>query len=90
MKIVINTCYGGFGLSQEVYARLGIEWDGFGYTNLPRNDPALIEVVESIGTPAAAGAYSRLKIVEIPDDVEWEIDEYDGAETVHETHRVWS
>ena len=27
---------------------------------------------------------------EIPDDVEWEIDDYDGIETIHEVHRSWS
>lgn len=44
MKIVINRCFGGFGLSDAV---------------------------------------------EIPDGIEWEIDEYDGMESIHETHREW-
>jgi len=35
------------------------------------------------------GSYSRLKIVEVPDDVEWEVDEYDGNEWVAEKHRTW-
>lgn len=28
--------------------------------------------------------------VEIPDGIEWELDEYDGLESVHECHRSWS
>ena len=30
MKIVINTCYGGYGLSKAAYDELGLEWDGYG------------------------------------------------------------
>ena len=37
----------------------------------------------------ANGRYSELKIVEIPDGIEWEISEYDGLETVEEKHRNW-
>jgi hypothetical protein len=56
--------------------------------NLERDDPILIKVVEEMGEEAN-GDYSNLEIVEIPDDVVWEIDDYDGYETVHETHRSW-
>jgi hypothetical protein len=35
------------------------------------------------------GAYSQLKVVEIPDGVEWEIAEYDGSEHIAEKHRTW-
>jgi hypothetical protein len=38
----------------------------------------------------ANGMYSKLKIVEIPGDVDWEIGEYDGNEWVAEKHRTWS
>jgi hypothetical protein len=34
--------------------------------------------------------FSKLKIVEIPDDVQWEIQEYDGWEHIAENHRTWS
>ncbi len=37
----------------------------------------------------ANGTFAELKIVEIPDDVEWVIEEYDGIEWVSEKHRVW-
>ena len=33
---------------------------------------------------------AKLKIVEIPDDVEWIIEEYDGKEWIAEDHRRWS
>lgn len=57
--------------------------------DIPRDDPALIRVVEELGK-AASGRFAELKVVEIPDDVEWEIDEYDGSEQIAEKHRTWS
>lgn len=53
-----------------------------------RNDPLLVKVVEILGEKAN-GEYAELKIVEIPDDVDWIIEEYDGAEWVSEKHRIW-
>lgn len=32
----------------------------------------------------------KLAIVEIPDDVKWHVDEYDGNEHIAEDHRTWS
>lgn len=54
-----------------------------------RADPLLVQVVEELGAKAN-GKHADLAIVEIPDGVEWEISEYDGAEHVAKTHRVWS
>jgi hypothetical protein len=137
MKIVINTCFGGYNISHEAmlaYCDLkGIqvwpEQDDFywNYWTVPlgmrvphkpheefyamplaarkayndvytaqiicrsdieRNDPVLVQVVEQLGK-AAWGDYSELKVVEVPDGVDWYIDEYDGKERVAETHRVW-
>ena len=142
MKVLINRCFGGFGLSKEACQRF---WDlkaqkvwieddtkfkSFGlftvwlvppedrieskegeafysmsmedrkeynqkhseqtwyYRDVERNDPTLIQVVEQLGD-AANGSHAELAIVEIPDDVEWEIDEYDGREHVAEKHRAW-
>ena len=100
MKIVINRCFGGFSLSEAAYKELGIEWDGYGYLDnkdlgIPedapelqyRSHPRLIEVVERLGD--TAGRNATLKVVEIPDDVEWVLDDYDGNEEIHEKHRVW-
>ena len=138
MKIVINKCFGGFGLSHEGmmrYAELKgltlypegddcymIYWtvppkdhvarlssDAFyamsaearaeyvrKYSeqtlynrDIPRNDPALVQVVEELGDKAS-DRFAELKVVEIPDEVAWEINEYDGLEYVAEVHRTWS
>jgi hypothetical protein len=92
MKLVVNKCYGGFGVSKAVYDELGLKWDGYGYlygTEFEdRSNPQLVAAVEKLG-PGASGALAKLKVVEIPDGIEWEIDEYDGFETVHEKHRSW-
>jgi hypothetical protein len=136
MKIVINICYGGFGLSalatkrlaelqgrecyffkQEYpnrkYVPISVEeadkafmfhaWDipnpdsnsdqhnHFIYypMSIDRTDPKLIQVVEELGEKAN-DQNAELKIIEIPDGVDYEIDEYDGVESVHERHNCWS
>lgn len=118
MKIVINTCYGGFNLSKEavlLYAKYkGIElypedeklyfiyyltpkerrksekdMEALYPKDIERDDPILVKVVEELGEKAN-NYYSNLKVVEIPDGVAWEIDEYDGIETIHEKHATWS
>lgn len=60
----------------------------FAARDIDRSDPDLVAVVEAIGKPAG-GRHANLKVIEIPDDVEWEIEEYDGSEWVAEKHRVW-
>lgn len=55
---------------------------------IERDDSILIEVIEELGEKAN-GKYASLKIVEIPDDVDWYIAEYDGMEHVAEYHRTW-
>ena len=74
--------------------------DGSGYVNsfvapvVPRrNDDfrtaeGLIAVVEELGD-WANGEHADLEIVEVPDSVDWTIEEYDGAEWVAEEHRTW-
>jgi len=54
-----------------------------------RADPLLVQVVEELGEKAN-GSCSELRVIEIPDDIEWEIDEYDGMESVNEKHRSWN
>ena len=143
MKVVINTCFGGFGLSPKallwMYERgaKGISMNAeefygvsknksklkqlnddlerfkeFQTTNsekrdslfitvfspdekfvltcldLKRDDPLLVECVETLGEESY-GSCSKLSVVEIPDGINWEIDEYDGNETVDEVHRSW-
>lgn len=90
MKIAINRCYGRFSLSKEAYEFLGLEWDGYGYAyEDKRDDPKLIEWIEIIGEETSSGSHARIMVVEIPDDVEYFIDDYDGVETIHEAHRMW-
>lgn len=141
MKIVINNCFGGFGLSHEavmryfeikgitVYPEQGTDyWKFWTYwtvkpedrieskegddfykmsikdrqaynkahseqtiyeRNIERDDPALVQVVEELGSKAN-GEHAELKIVNIPDNVLWHISEYDGRESVSENHRTWS
>lgn len=142
MKVIINSCYGGFGLSLEVLyrsikenipvfecyeygdERMTRDWDSllskmnkkykeFKTSNVYnwlydekekkmyafksfhgeeshkiRTNPDLIKIVEEMGEKAN-GRCAELSIVDIPDDVDWFIDEYDGIESVHEKHRVW-
>jgi hypothetical protein len=56
--------------------------------NFERHDPILVEVVEELGEKAS-GQFADLEIIEIPDDVEYTIQEYDGVEWVAEKHRTW-
>jgi len=57
--------------------------------DIDRDDPVLVKVVQEMGDDAS-GEHAKLKIIEIPADVEWQIDEYDGSEWVAEKHQVWS
>lgn len=111
-KVVINTCYGGFGLSNEamrLYAKYAgyktkeFEYYGTPYVqlvddndveilptwNFDRDDKVLVRVVEELGK-VANDTYADLKIVEIPDAIEWDIKEYDGREWVAKRHRTWA
>ena len=134
MKIVINKCFGGFGLSDEatraLAARQGVTLfehaDNFGgvdfYTvpweeykaackikgplgpdrfastkgmfyyldgDIARDDADLVAVVEELGA-ASWDRFAELAVVEIPDGTSWELEDYDGVETIYETHESWS
>lgn len=90
-KIVINACFGGFGLSQSAIdwfkEKHDIEVDQY---DIERDDPKLVECVEALGSKVASGECSKLKVVEVPGGVKWEIEEYDGRECVAEAHDTWS
>lgn len=138
MKIVINKCYGGFGLSEKAYEymiKLGIPvkkyikekrgkdglviterknkgivifdrflskgeedfneahislfgryWDT--WTRENRTNEILVKTVEKLGAKAS-NSFANLVVIEIPNKVKWEINNYDGFETVHEKHRSW-
>jgi len=57
--------------------------------SIDRDDPILVSVIYRLGSKAN-GNHAKLKVVEIPLDVEWNIAEYDGKEWVEEKHRTWS
>jgi len=54
-----------------------------------RTDPLLIQTIEELGEKESSGSCASLRIIEIPDNVNYEIDDYDGIESIHETHRSW-
>ena len=96
---MINSCYGGFGLSERAYDHMGLTWEGFGsccrsYHGddgnywFQRDLKLLVDCVEELGDEASGG-FAQLRVVEIPADVEWEVEEYDGWERIHEQHRSW-
>lgn len=115
MKVVINKCYGGFGLSKEALERyikekmsfaeveyvmshekesslfnyFKVNGEYFSEYDIERTDPVLVKIVEEMGADANCWC-SKLKVVDIPDDVEWEIEECDGTEWIAEKHRTWS
>jgi len=113
--IVINTKYGGFGLSKEARL-LYLERAGIAYTlvsgpdrhteslygpqvevngnnwrdnDIARDDPILVDVIRQLGRQAD-GSHAKLKIVEVPAGVKWNVAEYDGLEWVEEVHRTWN
>jgi hypothetical protein len=54
-----------------------------------RSNPILIQVVEELGEKAST-VYSKLEIIEIPDGIEYEIENKDyGYEYIYEKHRIW-
>ena len=55
---------------------------------IQRDDPALVAVVKEMGEDAD-GQFANLRVVKVPGDVEWHVDEYDGLEWVAENHRRW-
>jgi len=90
MKVVINRCHGGFGLSDkahEFFASKGVcSRGGF---NIDRSNPVLVECVEKLGA-MASGLHAELEVISIPDNVEYQIEGYGGLEHVAECHRIWS
>lgn len=78
MKVIINNCFGGFGIDENVV--LGLGYSKYErYSDALRTDPRIIAMVENgenVGAP-----YSNLIVATIPDDVtDWWVEEYDGLE----------
>jgi len=56
---------------------------------IPRDDHRLVQVVEELQSKAN-GHGAELKVVTIPDDVQWVIERKERGEQVSEQHRMWS
>lgn len=78
MKLIINGCYGGFGIKDEVMERLGLTSQDSEETRTNPDLIALIESGEDVNDRCA-----NLVVVELPDNcTDYYIDEYDGLESV--------
>jgi len=91
-KIVINGCYGGFGLSiagLDLYNELSgkneeDDWE------IPRNDPHLAMVVETLGKKAN-GSCADLEVRDLRPGTYYRICEYDGLERIETADTIdWS
>ena len=96
MQVVINTSYSNFAISRDAIlliqkkiknAKAKSQINAYAFDN-DRSHPLLVEAVQKLGAKAN-GLYTTLKIVEIPDDVEWRVDAVNGKEIIREKHRVW-
>jgi hypothetical protein len=71
------------------YPTSSTTWFGYGGPcGYDRTDPNLIAAVETL-KEKANGLLASLRVIEIPDGIEYEIDEYDGMESIAEKHRSW-
>lgn len=89
MEIVINASYEPYCLSPKAYEYLGLSWDYNGMAFIGnRTHPQLLSCIKNLGQEAS-WAGSKLKIVDIPDNIDWEM-ECDGCrEWISEKHRIW-
>lgn len=92
-KIVINVCYGGFGLSiagLDLYNELSGKNEEYDW-GIPRNDPHLAMVVETLGEKAN-GSCADLVVRELPSGTLYRINEYDGRECLETADTIgrWS
>lgn len=68
----------------KAYAMVAVPYPGA----ISRSDPDLIDVIETLGSEAN-GEYAELKIIEIPDGIDWQVEEYDGNEHIAQVHETW-
>lgn len=65
---------------------------GYTYSDLYiRSHPKLIKAIEDVWAEGKdpSGRFARLAIVNVPDDVEIELTDYAGVESLEEIHRSW-
>jgi len=61
----------------------------FSPSDIERTDTALIETIKLLKAKAN-GHCASLKIIEIPDNIDWQVEEYDGLEHIAEKHQTWN
>lgn len=90
MKILINTCCGGFCLSQEFqnifnerHPDRPLENGRLGRKQ--RADTDIITLFEELGSEKSSDDYSKIEIYEIPYGMKWSVHDYDGMERVEYT-----
>jgi hypothetical protein len=64
-------------------------WRWWAFRDTDRDNRLLVQTVEKLGSEKASGPHADLGIIEIPDGIDWVIDEYDGMEHIEEAHRSW-
>jgi hypothetical protein len=70
---------------QEIKLTSGDAWYD---RDIARDDSVLVALVRELGE-AVNSEFANLRVVKVPGDVEWAIEEYDGLEWVAEQHRTW-
>ena len=96
-KVVYNSCFGGFSLSERALQelrKLGLDLNRHGWVvdddsedaYVPRHDPRLVQVVESLGE-GANGSCADL-CVETLRGNRYIVREYDGSESVIEPNDI--
>ncbi len=93
-KLIFDTAVSGLPRTEDEVIELDVLRD-FGtnryldlWTHAHRSDPLLVSVVEELGQDAS-GPRAHLVVIEIPDDVQYEICDFAGKEWVAEKHRTW-
>ena len=85
----MNCPYGPIYLTKPLTAEGEFQEGAFfhlGY--IKRNDPHLVATIEQMGDQASRQG-SLLKVVVIPEGVDWAVREHDEKERVEEKQRVW-
>lgn len=85
-KVLYNSCYGGFGVSQalidHIFVKYGIEIKSYSIEPFERHDPRLIESVLEVGLEESSDRCAKLEIYDLDEHKKYYIDEYDGYESV--------